>query len=128
MTITLNSLDDFTLEHFAAISRTGETARIGESATTLIRARRAAFMRMIDTAPAPWIYNVTGGPNGTILDAQGRRTLARRYIAAGAVLFKDEIPPRIVRGAVLCRLANFIEGHAAVRVEIVQAVAAMLDG
>jgi histidine ammonia-lyase len=127
MIITLNSLEDFTLANFAAISRAGASARIGETAASRIRERRAAFMRMIDSVPAPWIYNVTGGPDGTILDAQGRRALARRYIAAGAVLFKDEIPPRIARGAVLCRLANFIEGHAAVRVEVVQAVAAMLD-
>jgi histidine ammonia-lyase len=133
MIVTLNSLEDFTLASFAAISRDGASARISDTALARIRERRTAFVRLIDTVPTPWIYNVTGKSDGTTLDAHERRALSRRYIAAGAVLFidetrrREELPRRIVRGALFCRLANFIEGHAAVRAEVVLAVAAMID-
>jgi histidine ammonia-lyase len=126
MVITLDSLNDFTLANFAAVSRADATVCITDGASARIRDRRAAFIRFIDAKPTPWIYNVTGGPHGTTLDTQERRVLARRYIAAGAVLFGEVIPKRIVRGAVFCRLANFIEGHAGVRAEVVLAVTAML--
>jgi histidine ammonia-lyase len=156
MIVMLNSLEDFTLTSFAAVSRGGARVQLNESACTRIDAQRAAFIRHIDTIPTPWIYNVTGKSDGTTLNARERGALSRRYIAAGAVLFNarprlhptpphdatprpgelppqhatprpDEIPPRIVRGALFCRLANFIEGHAAVRADVALAVASMLD-
>jgi histidine ammonia-lyase len=156
MIVMLNSLEDFTLPSFAAISRGGSSARLSEAASARIDARRTAFIQLIDAVPTPWIYNVTGKSDGTTLNAQERRTLSRRYIAAGAVLFDtqaqqdprpprsatphldefplqhamprpDGLPPRIVRGALFCRLANFIEGHAAVRTDVALAVASMLD-
>ena len=126
MIVMLNSLEDFTLASFAAVSRGGARTQLTEAACARIDARRAAFIRLIDTVPTPWIYNVTGKSDGTTLNAQERRALSRRYIAAGAVLFGDELPPRIVRGALFCRLANFIEGHAAVRADVALAVATML--
>ena len=45
-----------------------------------------------------------------------------------AVSFGEPLPRRVVRGIVLARLANFIEGHAGVTPELVEAVAAVLDG
>jgi histidine ammonia-lyase len=144
MIVMLSSLEDFTLTSFAAISRGGARVQLSESTCACMDARRAAFIRFIDAVPTPWIYNVTGSSDGTTLNAQERRALSRRYIAAGAVLFgtqsrqdpkpplnatprPDELPPRIVRGALFCRLANFIEGHAAVRADVALAVASMLD-
>jgi histidine ammonia-lyase len=127
MIVMLSSLEDFTLTSFAAISRGGARVQLSESACARISDRRTAFIRFIDAVPTPWIYNVTGRSDGTTLNAQDRRALSRRYIAAGAVLFGDEVPPRIVRGALFCRLANFIEGHAAVRADVALAVASMLD-
>ncbi len=144
MIVMLNSLEDFTLASFAAVSRGGASAQLSEAASARIDARRTAFIQLVDAVPTPWIYNVTGKSDGTTLNAQERRTLSRRHIAAGAVLFDtqprqdprpprsatphpDEFPPRIVRGALFCRLANFIEGHAAVRTDVALAVASMLD-
>jgi histidine ammonia-lyase len=127
MIVMLNSLEDFTLASFAAVSRGGAGVQLSEAACARSSERRAAFIRLIDAVPTPWIYNVTGKSDGTTLNAQERRALSRRYIAAGAVLFGDELPPRIVRGALFCRLGNFIEGHAAARADVALAVAAMLD-
>ena len=41
--------------------------------------------------------------------------------------FGEALPERVVRAIVVARLANFIEGHAAVRGQTAQAVADMLD-
>jgi len=43
------------------------------------------------------------------------------------VLSGEVMPQRIARGAIFCRLANFIEGHAAVRPDLALAVASMLE-
>jgi histidine ammonia-lyase len=42
--------------------------------------------------------------------------------------FGEPLPRRVVRGMVLARLANFVEGHAGVSAELVELVAARLDG
>jgi histidine ammonia-lyase len=128
--LTLDSLGDFTLANFAAVSRRGAGVRIAPDACLRIQARRTEFLRFIDAEPTPWVYNVTGGLTGnqaTIFSSQERRALTRRFISAGAVLSGESMPERIVRGVIFCRLANFIEGHAAVRAEVAVAVAAMLE-
>jgi len=42
--------------------------------------------------------------------------------------FGEPLPERVARGMVFARLANFIEGHAAVSPELATAVASLLDG
>jgi histidine ammonia-lyase len=97
MVITLDSLNDFTLANFACVSRAGATVRPGDDACVRIRDRRASFIRFIDGNPTPWIYNVTGGIGDATLDTHERRALARRHIAAGAVLSGEALSERIVR-------------------------------
>lgn len=63
---------------------------------------------------------------GVFLTAPERLAQARRSLSAGAVLHGETMPARIVRGAIFCRLANFTEGHAAVRPQVALAVADML--
>lgn len=41
--------------------------------------------------------------------------------------FGEPLPNRVVRAILVARLANFLDGHAAVRGQVAQAVAAMLD-
>jgi histidine ammonia-lyase len=128
-TVLLDNLGDFTLANFALVSRGGASIGVSSTACTRIDERRAAFIRYVNSDPTPWIYGVTGGIAGsraTLLTAGERDEQTRRPISAGAVLFGEAMPERVVRGAVFCRLANFIEGHSAVRAELVLAVAAML--
>ena len=127
--VTLDSLNDFTVANFAAVSRSGASIGVSDQACRRIQERRAAFIRLIGAEPTPWIYNVTGNVTtgrDVMLTAQERLALARRPLSAGAVLCGEAMPERIVRGAIFCRLTNFIEGHAAVRSEVALAVAAML--
>jgi len=44
------------------------------------------------------------------------------------LVFGEVVPERVARAIVLARLANFVDGHAAVTSELACAVASMLDG
>ena len=55
-------------------------------------------------------------------EAQARRPT--RLWTAHA--FGEPLPDRVVRAIVLARLANFVDGHAAVRAEVATEVAGML--
>src|SRR5262249_55812738 len=45
-----------------------------------------------------------------------------------AASFGEPLPERVARGIVLARLANLVEGHAAVSGSVLKAVAELLDG
>src|SRR5262249_54405370 len=60
------------------------------------------------------------------LDAEQRRHQARRPPHGPFVAFGPALPERVVRGIVFARLANFVEGHAAVSPELASAGAEML--
>jgi histidine ammonia-lyase len=130
MMITLHSRGDLSFANFAAVSRDGAAIRLTADARARMDASHAAFIRFIHTEPTPWVYGVTGtivSGRGVILTPQERRAEIRRPVAAGAVLFGEPMPERIVRGILFCRLSNFIEGHAAVRADVALAVTAMLE-
>jgi histidine ammonia-lyase len=57
-----------------------------------------------------------------------RKEHARRPPVATMTSFGEPLPERVARGMVLARLANFIEGHAAVSPGLARAVAGLLDG
>jgi histidine ammonia-lyase len=90
---------------------------------------RAAFMRLIED-PAITIYGVTSGYGsraGQRLRPEDRKRHAAQPNHGTAATFGEPFPKRVTRGFVLARLANFLEGHAAVRPKLAEAVAAMLD-
>ena len=58
-------------------------------------------------------------------DDRRRQTSAAALRAAS---FGDPLPERVARGIVLARLANLVEGHAAVSGGVTEAVAGLLDG
>jgi histidine ammonia-lyase len=90
---------------------------------------RAAFMRLIED-PAISIYGVTSGYGsraGQRLKPEERKRHAAQPNHGTAATFGEPFPKRLARGFVLARLANLLEGHAAVRPKLAEAVAAMLD-
>jgi histidine ammonia-lyase len=108
-----------------------DDARISETALDRIARCRAAFLKLIDSDPAPVIYGVTtamGELASTRLAKEERDRHARIKAFAAATSFGDPFPDRVVRGIVLARLANFLEGDAATTPRITLAVADMLDG
>ena len=92
---------------------------------------RASFLALIENDSGLVIYGVTtamGELASQRLDRDERDRHARIKAFAAATSFGDPLPERVVRGIVLARLANFLEGHAATSPRIALAVAAMLDG
>src|SRR5690348_10501944 len=130
MTVLLTTRADINLEAVLRVAWQGEDARIAPAALERIAECRQAFLRLIDADPTIVIYGVTtgAGDRATMrLSKEERREQARRAPRSG-VSFGRLLPERVARAIVLARLANFLEGHAAVRPQLAAAVAAMLDG
>lgn len=126
--ITLSRRGDITLKAYEAVAWRGEEVGVAPDAMQRMQASRAAFLRLIDD-PSINVYGVTsgyGGRAGIRLNPDERKAHAAQPNHATAVTFGEPFPERVTRGFVLARLANFIEGHAAVRPALAEAVAAML--
>src|SRR5580704_15536325 len=92
------------------------------SFTALVRER-------VEADPGALIYGVTTAPGDGAAVALSAERIARRPTRLWtAVSYGEPLPERIVRGIVLARLANMLEGHAGVRARVASAVAALLDG
>jgi len=127
--ITLNRRGDITLNSFEAVAWRGDGVRLAPESLTRIAEARAAFMRLIED-PTVMIYGVTSGYGsraGQRLQPEQRKAHAASPNHGTAATFGEPFPKRVTRGFVLARLANFVEGHAAVRPGLAEAVAAMLD-
>lgn len=127
--IILDSRKDFTLAAFRRVAWNHEGARFSERALERMRAVRASFLRLLHERPDTTIYGVTSGYGQRAsqrLDATARRAHAARAPYSSAVAFGDPLPERVSRGVILARLANFVEGHAAISPELAAAVAELL--
>src|SRR5690348_11726995 len=131
MTVVLTTRNDIDLDSFRRVAWQGEGVRISEAALQRITQCRASFLQLIDKDPNLVIYGVTtamGELASHRLSHAERERHARLKPFAAATSFGDPLPERVVRGIVLARLANFVEGNAATSPRIAEAVAAMLDG
>jgi histidine ammonia-lyase len=131
MTVVLDRRADINLTAFRRVAWQGEPLRIAETALARIASCREAFLRLIDSDPQLVVYGVTtamGELASRRLNQEERERHARLKPFAAATSFGEPLPERIVRGIVLARMANFLEGHAATSPRIALAVATMLDG
>jgi len=131
MTIELTSRRDITLDALRRVAWEGEGVTIAAPALARIGARRADFLALLDAEPEITIYGVTSGYGQMAnrrLAPEERAAHARRPPHAAATSFGETAPERLARAIVLARLANFVDGHAAVSPELARAVAALLDG
>lgn len=130
MTVTLNSRLDLTLENCRAVAWGREAVELGPGANAKIARARQDFLRLIED-PAITIYGVNTGYGHQAsqrLNAAERKVQAKRPTHHRAVSWGDPLPERVVRAIVFARLANFVEGHAAVSPGVVDGVVAMLNG
>ncbi|TDQ80505.1 histidine ammonia-lyase [Dongia mobilis] len=130
MLLTLDTRADLTLDIFRQVAWEGAAIRFSDGAMARMRAARAAFMKLIED-PDLVIYGVTSGygQNARLrLDGAARRTHARTPPYPCTAPFGRPAPDRVARGIVLARLANFIDGHAAVTPELAVEVADLLQG
>lgn len=129
MTITLERRADLTLEAAKRVAWGGEGVRLGATARGKIAQARQDFLALIEREDIT-IYGVNTGYGH---QAKRRLTPAERKEQAKApthhraASWGDALPQRVLRGIVFARLANVIEGHAALSPHVADAVAAMLD-
>jgi histidine ammonia-lyase len=127
--VTLTRRSDITLKSFEAVAWHGAGVQLAPDALARIAEARAAFMRLVED-PAITIYGVTSGYGsraGQRLKPEDRKRHAAQPNHGTAATFGEPFPKRVTRGFILARLANLLEGHAAVRPKLAEAVAAMLD-
>jgi histidine ammonia-lyase len=130
MTVLLDSLSDFTLDNCRRVAWANEPVSIGETAKRKMAESRERFLRLIED-PSLVIYGVTSGYGQNAskrLTPEERKAHARRPPTPAATSWGDDLPERVTRAIVFARLANFIDGHAAVSPSLAMAVAGMLDG
>ncbi len=128
MAVTLSSRSQITLELFERVAWHGEAVAVPAGTLQHADAARAAFLRLL-ARPGVTVYGVTSGYGDR---AAVRLSLEerRRHSATAAhrdASFGEPLPERVARGIVLARLANLLDGHAAVSGRLLEAVAAMLD-
>ncbi|HTO83053.1 MAG TPA: aromatic amino acid lyase [Methylomirabilota bacterium] len=129
--ITLHSRADLTIDSYRSVAWQGRPVAIADTALQRMADCRTAFLRLIDSDPDLTVYGVTSGYGQFArirLSAEERRAHARKPPFGSVAAFGPPLPQRVARGIVFARLANYVEGHAAVSPALAQAVAAMLDG
>jgi histidine ammonia-lyase len=129
MPVELGSRSEITLEVFERVAWGGESVRIKPVVLERVEATRTAFLRLL-SRPGVTVYGVTSGYGDRAAarlepDERRRQSMAAALRAAS---FGEPLPERVVRGIVLARLANFLDGNAAVSARLVSAVASLLDG
>jgi histidine ammonia-lyase len=120
---------DIDLDAFRRVAWEGEGVTITPAALARIGDRRAQFEAFVVAHPERRLYGINvhaGDGSHRPLDDAARRDYARGM--QSAVSFGEPLPRRVVRGIVLSRLTNFIEGHSGVTPGLAEAVAEMLDG
>lgn len=129
MAMEIGSRFDITLGAVERVAWSGEGVRLSSEAVRRMTQARRKFEALIST-PGIVIYGVTSGYGqnaARVLTPEERLAHARMPPAGAAAAWGDPFPDRVVRGMVLARLANFVDGHAAVSPAVALAVAAMLD-
>jgi histidine ammonia-lyase len=129
LTVELRERADINLESFARVAWEGEEVSVAASALSEVARRREQLLALVGRDPQRRFYgvNVHAGDWSDRRMTEAEQRSYERGLHSGTS-FGAPLPRRVVRGMVLARLANFVEGHAAVSVEVVQAVAARLDG
>lgn len=129
MQIVLERRSDISLDAARKVAFEHASVGLGKKALARIAHARAAFERLIEE-PGIVIYGVTSGYGQHAhlrFSPEERRAHARKPPIAAQAHWGEPFPERAVRLMVLARLANFIEGHAAVTPSLAEKVAAMLD-
>ncbi len=131
--IPLQTRSEITLDLVHAVAWRGAALEIAPEALARMDRCQQSFEALVSERlrgdPQALIYGVTSAPGdaaAAALTDEAREHRPDRLWTA--MSFGEPLPDRVVRAIVLARLANFLDGHAAVRGLVAQAVAGMLDG
>jgi histidine ammonia-lyase len=129
VTVLLRRRADITLDVFEGVAWGRGTVEIAPDAIDVMNHAHAAFDAFVAdrlaSEPDAQIYAITFGPGdaGAVDPAHDMRPTTLWTAAS----FGEPLPERVVRGIVLARLANFLEGHTGARALVATSIAAMLE-
>src|SRR5215213_8559048 len=132
MPVVIGTRSDISLEAVHRVAWEGEAVELAPEALPRMDRCHASFAAFVDARvaedPGALIYGTTTAPGDGAAVALSDEAQARRPTRLWtAHAFGAPLPDRVVRAIVLARLANFVDGHAAVRADVATAVAGMLD-
>jgi histidine ammonia-lyase len=129
LTVTLGTRADVDLAAFRRVAWESENVVVSPAALAEVSRRREQFLALVAADPQRKLYgvNVHAGDGSDRLMTAAEQRDYERGLHSGTS-FGEPLPRRVVRGIVLARLSNFLEGHAAVTPGLVEEVAGMLDG
>jgi len=133
MTVLIDDRSAFTLDTYRRVSVDGEGIEIGARARRAMAAARASFEALLDSDRSAFIYGTTtraGHGARTRLSTEEQRAWAREMGGrrhGGWGFGERQLEPRVVRGIIFARLANYVEGHAKSRPVVAERIAAMLS-
>jgi histidine ammonia-lyase len=132
MCVRVRCRRDITLELIHTIAWRGSSLAIAPEALALMDRCQEAFEALVadrlEADSQALIYGVTSAPGDAAAAALGNEGKGTRPTQLWtAMSFGEPLPDRVVRAIVVARLANFLDGHAAVRGRTAEAVADMLD-
>jgi histidine ammonia-lyase len=130
VTAVVNRRADFTLDSFRRVAFGREDVEIGSLARDAMAAARRGFLALLDSDRTAFIYGVTTRPGvevATAVPPEQQHEHARLFRAESGYGFGGGChSEQVVRGMVFARLVDFVEGHAKVRPELADRVAALL--
>ncbi len=119
-----------TLEALQRVAWNGESVVFDDAALAHMAAARKCFMTLLED-PEISVYGVTSGygqnASKRLTEAE-RKAHSRRPPIQQAATWGDPLPDRVTRAIIFARLANLIDGGAAITPGVAIAVAEMLDG
>lgn len=132
MSVPIGTRADVSLVAVRRVAWDGESVELSGEAIERMDRCHAAFAALVEARvaedPGALIYGTTTAPGDGAAVALTPEAQARRPTRLWtAHAFGEPLPERVVRAILLARLSNFVDGHAAVRGAVAQAVAAMLD-
>ena len=105
----------------------GEAVEAAPAALAAVDAARTRMLAFLEGgAPAYGVNTGLGYLAGVRLDAEGQKSLQRAILRRGAG-HGPPFPPHVVRGAMLLRLAGFLQGDAGVSAALCRFLAARLN-
>lgn len=130
--IRVRTRTDIGLELIHEVAWRGAGLEIAPEALALMDRCHDSFEALVAERvaadPQALVYGVTSAPGDAAAAALSDEEKSRRPSQLWtAMSFGDPLPDRVVRAVVVARLANFLDGHAAVRGQLAQAVAGLLE-
>ena len=130
MTVVLRERRDLTTANYLRVAWRGEPIELAEAALLHMADTRKAFLALLEGDPDIVVYGTTsaGGDQARFQLSREEREARGRLTPRRGTSWGEPFPERVVRGIVFARLANWLDGHGAVRPELAVAVASLLDG